>query len=96
VSFAVAAAFAVAAVVARAGVALGTKLRATGRGFGDGTLGWDCPSVANADGPSSNVKSSVRSSARLTAKAVERAVDRNAEALAEEVTAFLRGESLDR
>jgi hypothetical protein len=62
--------------------ALGTTLRAIGRGFGSGTVGVAEAAAANADNPS----------ARLVANAV----DRNAAARNDGVTAFLRGESLNR
>jgi hypothetical protein len=62
----------------------GTTLRAIGRGFGNGTLGFAEASVGNADNPSA------------TARLVANAVDRNAAARAKKVTAFLRGESLNR
>jgi len=62
--------------------ALGTTLRAIGRGFGSGT-GVAQASAANADNPTA--------SARLVANA-----DRNAAARNDGVTAFLRGESLNR
>jgi hypothetical protein len=61
--------------------ALGTTLRAIGRGFGSGTFG---VAQASADNPTA--------SARLVANAV----DRNAAARDDGVTAFLRGESLNR
>jgi hypothetical protein len=64
--------------------ALGTTLRAIGRGFGSGTVGVAQASAANTDNPTT--------SARLVANAV----DRNAAARNDGVTAFLRGESLDR
>jgi hypothetical protein len=63
---------------------LGTILRAIGRGFGSGTVGVARASAANADNPTA--------SARLVANAV----DRNAAARDDGVTAFLRGESLNR
>jgi hypothetical protein len=59
----------------------GTTLRAIGRGFGSGTFG---VAQASADNPTA--------SARLVANAV----DRNAAARDDGVTAFLRGESLNR
>jgi hypothetical protein len=64
--------------------ALGTTLRAIGRGFGSGTVGVAQASAANTDNPTA--------SARLVANAV----DRNAAARNDGVTAFLRGESLNR
>src|SRR6266403_4451337 len=64
--------------------ALGTTLRATGRGFGSGTVGVAEASAANTDNPTA--------STRLVANAV----DRNAAARNDGVTAFLRGESLNR
>ena len=64
--------------------ALGTTLRAIGRGFGSGTVGVAQASAANTDNPTA--------SARLVANAV----DRNAVARNDGVTAFLRGESLNR
>src|SRR6059058_440334 len=64
--------------------ALGTTLRAIGRGFGSGTVGVAQASAANTDHPTT--------SARLVANAV----DRNAAARNDGVTAFLRGESLNR
>src|SRR5258708_5004193 len=64
--------------------ALSTRLRAIGRGFGSGTLGAAQASAAHADNPTA--------SARLVANAVER----NAAARDDGVTAFLRGESLNR
>jgi hypothetical protein len=64
--------------------ALGTTLRAIGRGFGSGTVGVAQASAANTDNPTT--------SARLVANAV----DRNAAARNDGVTAFLRGESLNR
>jgi hypothetical protein len=63
---------------------LGTTWRAIGRGFGNGTFGLVRASAANADKP--------KASARLVANAV----DRNAAARADGVTAFLRGESINR
>src|ERR1700694_2873777 len=60
---------------------LSTTLRAIGRGFGSGTFG---VAQASADNPTA--------SARLVANAV----DRNAAARDDGVTAFLRGESLNR
>src|SRR5438876_1847591 len=64
--------------------ALGTTLRAIGRGFGSGTVGVAQASAANTDNPTA--------SARLVANAD----DRNAAARNDGVTAFLRGESLNR
>jgi len=64
--------------------ASGTMLRAVGRGFGSGTVGVAQASTANTDNPTA--------SARLVANAV----DRNAAARNDGVTAFLRGESLNR
>src|SRR5258708_1496330 len=64
--------------------ALSTRLRAIGRGFGSGTFGAAQASAAHADNPTA--------SARLVANAVER----NAAARDDGVTAFLRGESLNR
>src|SRR5258705_7098167 len=64
--------------------ALGTTLRATGRGFGSGTVGVAEASAANTDNPTA--------STRLVANAV----DRNAAARNDGVTAFLRGESVNR
>src|SRR5437868_6628167 len=64
--------------------ALGTTLRAIGRGFGSGTVGVAQASAANTDNPTA--------SARLVANAV----DRNGAARNDGVTAFLRGESLNR
>jgi phosphohistidine swiveling domain-containing protein len=64
---------------------LGTTLRAIGRGFGNGTLGWASASTEIADSPTA--------SARLVASAV----DRNAARRVERVTAFLcGGESFTR
>jgi len=62
----------------------GTTLRAIGRGFGNGTVGLAQASAANTNNPTA--------SARLVANAV----DRNAAARNDGVTAFLRGESLNR
>src|SRR5260370_13217627 len=64
--------------------ALGTTLRAIGRGFGSGTVGVSQASAANTDNPTA--------SARLVANVV----DRNAAARNDGVTAFLRGESVNR
>jgi hypothetical protein len=64
--------------------ALGTTLRAIGRGFGSGTVGVAEASAANTDNPTA--------SARLVANVV----DRNAAARNDGVTAFLRGESVNR
>src|SRR5260370_26368611 len=64
--------------------ALGTTLRAIGRGFGSGTVGGAEASAANTDTPTA--------SARLVANVV----DRNAAARNDGVTAFLRGESVNR
>jgi hypothetical protein len=61
---------------------LGTTLRAIGRGLGNGIFAQ--ASTANADNPTA--------SARLVAMAV----DRNAAARVDGVTAFFRGESLNR
>src|SRR5712671_408141 len=66
------------------GEVVGTTLRAIGRGFGNGTVGVAPASAANTDNPTA--------SARLVANAV----DRNAAARNDGVTAFLRGESLNR
>jgi hypothetical protein len=63
---------------------LGTTLRAIGRGFGSGTWGPAHASAANTDNPAAS------------AKLVAKAVDRNAAARNNGVTAFLRGESLNR
>jgi hypothetical protein len=63
---------------------LGTTLRAIGRGFGSGTVGVAQASAANTDNPTAS------------AKLVANAVDRNAAARNDGVTAFLRGESLNR
>jgi hypothetical protein len=60
----------------------GTIFRAIGRGFGSGTVGVAQASAANIDNP--------------TARLVANAVDRNAAARNDRVTAFLRGESLNR
>jgi hypothetical protein len=62
----------------------GTTFRAIGRGFGSGTAGVAQASAANIDSPTAR--------ARLVANAV----DRNAAARNDRVTAFLRGESLNR
>ena len=65
--------------------ALGTALRAIGRGFGSGTFGLAQASKGNAASPTA--------SARLVASAV----DRKAAARAEGITAFLcGGESFNR
>jgi hypothetical protein len=64
--------------------ALGTTLRAIGRGFGSGTVGVAEASAANTDNPSAS------------ARPVANAVDRNAAARNDGVTAFLRGESVNR
>jgi phosphohistidine swiveling domain-containing protein len=64
--------------------ALGTTLRAIGRGFGSGTVGVAQASAANTDNPTAS------------AKLVANAVDRNAAARNDGVTAFLRRESLNR
>src|SRR5713101_1767920 len=64
--------------------ALGTMLRAIGRGFGSGTVGVAQASAANTDNPTASARS------------VANAVDRNAAARNDAVTAFLRGESLNR
>src|SRR5437868_7696812 len=63
---------------------LGTTLRAIGRGFGNGTSGLAQASPADTD----NATASVR--------LVANAVDRNAATREDGVTAFLRGESLNR
>jgi hypothetical protein len=65
------------------GEVIGTTFR-IGRGFGSGTVGVAKASAANTDNPTA--------SARLVANAV----DRNAAARNDGVTAFLRGESLNR
>jgi hypothetical protein len=61
---------------------LGTTLRAIGRGLGIGTFGF-----AQASGVGHPMAST---------RLVARAVDRNAVARADGVTAFLRGESINR
>jgi hypothetical protein len=63
---------------------VGTRLRAIGRGFGNGTLVLATASTVKADNP--------MASARLVANAV----DRNAAARAGRVTAFPNGESFNR
>ena len=63
---------------------VGTRLRAIGRGFGNGTLVLATASTVKADNPTA--------SARLVANAV----DRNAAARAGRVTAFPNGESFNR
>jgi hypothetical protein len=63
---------------------VGTTLRAIGRGLGSGTVGVAQASTANTDNPIA--------STRLVANTV----DRNAAARNDGVTAFLRGESLNR
>jgi hypothetical protein len=80
----VAAGAVVLAAVVTAGRVAGTRLRATGLGFGNGTFGWAQASPANADNPTAK------------ARRVANAVDRNAVAREDGVTAFLRGESLNR
>src|SRR3981081_1806205 len=64
--------------------ALGTTLRAIGRGFGNGTFGLAEASAAHPDSPTA--------STRLVASAVER----NAAARGDEVTAFPDDESFNR
>jgi hypothetical protein len=66
----------------------GARLRAIGRGFGNGTLVSATASTVKADNPKDNPKAS----ARLVANAV----DRNAAARAGRVTAFPNGESFNR
>jgi hypothetical protein len=66
------------------GEGLGATLRAIGRGFGSGTVGVAEASDANTDNPTAS------------ARPVANAVDRNAAARNDGVTAFLRGESVNR
>jgi hypothetical protein len=66
------------------GEVLGTTLRAIGRGFGSGTVVVAEASAANTDNPTAS------------ARPVANAVDRNAAARNDGVTAFLRGESVNR
>ena len=82
----------VAAGVVLAGVlaarVLGTTLRAIGRGLGVGTFGLAQASAANADSPTA--------SASLTSALVPKAVRRNVGGRTNDVTEFLRGESIKR
>jgi hypothetical protein len=66
----------------------GTRWRAIGRGFGNGTLVLAIASTVKASNPKDNPKPS----ARLVANAV----DRNAAARAGRVTAIPNGESFNR
>jgi hypothetical protein len=66
------------------GEVLGTTLRAIGRGFGSGTIGVAEASAANTDNPIASDRP------------VANAVDRKAAARNDGVTAFLRGESVNR
>jgi hypothetical protein len=66
------------------GEVLATTLRAIGRGFGSGTVVVAEASAANTDNPAAS------------ARPAANAVDRNAAARNDGVTAFLRGESVNR
>jgi len=90
------------AVAACGGVVFGTALRAIGRALGSGTFDFVCPSVTCADTPAASVGLIAKTvdkavdNKAVDNRAVDKTVDRNAVARAKEVTAVLRGESLDR
>jgi len=86
------------AVAACGGVVFGTALRAIGRALGSGTFDFVCPSVTCADTPAVSVRLIAKAvdNKAVDNRAVDKTVDRNAVARAKEVTAVLRGESLDR